>query len=410
MRVAALVTLRAWGAANLRGPHDECFIQEAAALQVLEQATNRLIDLAAVFGVITFECAVGVPAAGAAIAAVVDLHEPHAPLDEAAGGQAVAAEGLALIDSVERKGFLGFAVETDGFRQGQLHAKGQLVGLDAGSHGFVVRILDGRQAVELTEELELGLLLFAEDGALGLCVGERVFGVEREGDAVVLRTEVVGPVPFHAAAAIGQRSAEDDELRQVVVQRAEAVVDPGADRGKVAIDTVAAGVKLKLRTVVAVFGPHGADNGQIVDAFADMGPPVADLDATLAALPIADLQWENFGADEAIVGIERHDALVGPERRGKDVFVRRFFDRLARVFVERGLGIKPFEVAGAADHKQPNNAFGFGSEVRLAGGRTPGFGDLLLRESVSGQHGAQSQAGEAHADVGEELTARGHVI
>jgi hypothetical protein len=71
----------------------------------------------------------------------------------------------------------------------------------------------------------------------------------------VLGTEVVGAVPFLSAAAVGQRRAEDHELRQVVVERAEAVVDPRAERGEEPVEQVPAGVELKLCAVVAIFGP-----------------------------------------------------------------------------------------------------------------------------------------------------------
>ena len=206
-----------------------------------------------------------------------------------------------------------FAVELNRFGQGPLHAKRQLVRLDARPHRLVVRILDAGQPIELAKQLELGLLLFAIDRAFRLSIGQRVLRIERQRHAVVLRAEIVGPVPFHAAAAIGQRRAQHDELRQVVVQRAQTVVHPRADRRKIAIDAVPAGVKLKLRTVVAVVGPHRADDGQIVDAVADVRPPIADFDAAFAALAIADLQRQHFGAHEAVVRIERDARARSPE-------------------------------------------------------------------------------------------------
>src|SRR5438105_675054 len=96
---------------------------------------------------------------------------------------------------------------------------------------------------------------------------------------------------FHSAATIGQRRSQHDELRQVIVQRAKAVMRPGADRGKVAINAVAARMELKLCAMIAVFGPHRADNGEVIGAIADVRPPVADFDPALAALAVADLQW-----------------------------------------------------------------------------------------------------------------------
>ena len=82
----------------------------------------------------------------------------------------------------------------------------------------------------------------------------------------MLGAEVAGAVAVHAAAAVGDRRAQDDELRQVVVERAEAVVDPRADRRERPFEHVPAGVELELGAVVVVGGPHRADDGDVVDA------------------------------------------------------------------------------------------------------------------------------------------------
>src|SRR5205823_11898189 len=118
-------------AAELGGPDDECFVEEAAAFEVLQETANWLIDFAAVFRVIGFQSAVGVPTTGTAVTAVIDLHEADTAFDEAAGGEAVAAKRLVLIDAVEGESLFGFVVEVDGFGEGALHAEGELVGLDA---------------------------------------------------------------------------------------------------------------------------------------------------------------------------------------------------------------------------------------------------------------------------------------
>ena len=73
---------------------------------------------------------------------------------------------------------------------------------------------------------------------------------------------------------------------------------------------------------------------------------------------------------------------------------------LPAYFVERRLGVEAFDVAGAADHEQPDDALGLAGEVRLAVGRPPGFSWQLLANAVAGEHRAERQAGEAHADVG----------
>ena len=166
---------------------------------------------------------------------------------------------------------------------GRLHAEGQLVRLDPGPQRRVVGILDGREPVEPAEQLELAALLLAEDvRRRARRTASGFVGIDGELDAVVLRAEVAGAVAAHAAAAVGDRRAQHDELRQVVVERAQAVVDPRADRRELALEHVPAGVELELGAVVVVGRPHRADDGDVVDAVAHVRPPVADLDARSA--------------------------------------------------------------------------------------------------------------------------------
>src|SRR5439155_10871962 len=75
MMIAAVAPLGAGGAAEFRAPNHERFVEQPALLEVLEEAANRLIDLAAQGRVAALEIAVRIPGAGAAIAAVIDLHK-----------------------------------------------------------------------------------------------------------------------------------------------------------------------------------------------------------------------------------------------------------------------------------------------------------------------------------------------
>ena len=59
-----------------------------------------------------------------------------------------------------------------------------------------------------------------------------------------------------------------DELRQIVVERAEAVMDPGPQGRELAVEHVPAGVELRLRAVVVVGRVHRAHDGEPVDAAA----------------------------------------------------------------------------------------------------------------------------------------------
>ena len=87
--VAAVVSFRGRRAAELAAPEDQRVLEQAACLQVLEQARDRPIDFECVAGDALLEPTVLVP-----LVAVRDLHEPHAALGEPAGHQALAAEVL----------------------------------------------------------------------------------------------------------------------------------------------------------------------------------------------------------------------------------------------------------------------------------------------------------------------------
>ena len=120
--------------------------------------------------------------------------------------------------------------EVDDLGHGRLHAKRQFVRLDAGPKLRVVGVFDAGQAIEPAQQVELGRLLLARHVRSGRGERQRVFRVDGQANAVVLGAEVVAAVPVDAAAAIGERRAQHDELRQVVVERTQPVMDPRADR------------------------------------------------------------------------------------------------------------------------------------------------------------------------------------
>src|SRR5436305_1884238 len=103
--------------------------------------------------------------------------------------------------------------------------------------------------------------------------------------------EAGGPVCRDTTTAVAGRAAKDDELRQVVAQCPQAIVNPGADRWMEALEDVPAGVELQLGGVIVVGRPHRAHDGEVVGTLAEARPPVAEFHAILAALREADLQW-----------------------------------------------------------------------------------------------------------------------
>jgi len=244
-----------------------------------------LIDLLAERGVVVFQSTVSIPGAGAAVAAVEDLHESHALFNQPAGHQALPAELLRLFafQTIERLRRGGFSRDVDHAWHGRLHVEGQLVALDPGPQRRVVRILDGRQPVQPGQQLKFAALLLAKDILPRSGERQRIFGVDAQLHAAVLGAEIVGAVGADTAAAIGDGSAQDDEAGQIVVQRSQAIVNPGAERGKLTLEHVAPGVKLQLRAVVVVGCPDRADHGQVVGTGTQVREPAADFQSALAA-------------------------------------------------------------------------------------------------------------------------------
>src|SRR5207302_8128249 len=92
--VAAVVglrqpALRVDRAAELAAPQHERLVQQTALFQILHQVPRRLVHVAALAGQDARQVAVNVPAA------VVDLHEACAALQEPAGQEATVGEGTA---------------------------------------------------------------------------------------------------------------------------------------------------------------------------------------------------------------------------------------------------------------------------------------------------------------------------
>ena len=79
MMIAARA-FRAGGSPKLSAKHNQCLLEHAAFLQILEQARNRPVHFSGKFGVVRFNLGVRIPRA-APTAAMEDLHEPNAAFD-----------------------------------------------------------------------------------------------------------------------------------------------------------------------------------------------------------------------------------------------------------------------------------------------------------------------------------------
>ena len=90
--------------AELAGTDHQRRIQQAALLQVGQQGGDRLVGFAGELPMVAGDVDVAVPAQFVLHAAAINLHEPHAPLDQPPGQQRLPGEVAALrlsIDAVE---------------------------------------------------------------------------------------------------------------------------------------------------------------------------------------------------------------------------------------------------------------------------------------------------------------------
>src|SRR5262245_49853275 len=97
-------------------------------------------------------------------------------------------------------------------------------------------------------------------------------------------SQIAGAMRAQTATTIAGRLSQHDKGRQVVVERTEAIVHPGAERWQIAIEDVAAGVELEDGAMVVVGGPSGSDQRHLMHQVAHVGEPVADSHSILAAL------------------------------------------------------------------------------------------------------------------------------
>ena len=154
-------------AAELAAPDDQRLVEQAAGLQVRQQRGDRTVAL---LGMVAVLGDVGVVVPGLVVA-VIDLDDPDAALDQAAGDQAGVGE-LAVAVRLARR--FGFAGEVERLARLELHAEGHLQRRDAGLERLVVgRALPGDLGSAL-EQVELLALVGARQMAVAYVANDPV--------------------------------------------------------------------------------------------------------------------------------------------------------------------------------------------------------------------------------------------
>ena len=365
------------GAAELAAPDDERAIEQAALFEIGDESGDGLVDAADEIAMSALDVVMAVPRA------VVELHEAHAFFHQLASEETFATEGVGGVaaDAVEILGGLGFLREVEGLGDLHLHAEGELVVIHARSEFVEAGMLRGVGGVELGDEIEVLALTLRGDAGGGREIEDRrTLGAE--GGALKTRGQVTIAPIGRAALRIGN-FGENDEAGEILVEGAEAVVDPSPE----------AGIAAK-----AVATVHLIHRGRMVDA--------VDLAAAVEA--------EIVGDAGEVGPVRRHvgAALAGLDKfeRTADVVAfaalhRGFLFPLAGEFIEVELGehrlrVERVDVRGPALHHEKNAVLRFSGEV--AGARRERI-DFLGRAGGGRKQSGKCDAAEARAEAVKEV-------
>ena len=377
--VPAVRALDERSAAEFARKDHQRFVEQAPALEILQQAGHRLVDGVGVPAVPHDQVLVLIPRirriAPAAVAAIDhgQFDEPHAALDEAARDEAlqgvIALGRKRRVQAVEFAGRLGLAADVDQLRHGRLHVVGRLVVLDG---RFDLRVARGAvevHRIEVADEIQAAALLrvlFPRPD-----VGERFLRARVEHRSLVFGGQET--VAEHVDAAERDASGADhDEARQFPGLAAQAVVHPSPHGGKARKRLAAVEIEVALG-MLHEFRRHRADDGDVVDLGRDVREQVADRRAGFAV--------------EMEVPRGRHDVAVLVEHRPSRLERHGLagFGGQARFRVER------VDMRQAARHVAEDDAL----DLRLKVGAGSGRGIRQARVRGVGHQPGQGQQAES---------------
>ena len=165
--VPAQPALRNGHAPELRVPDHQRIVQQPAPLQILEQSSDGLVDLARVQSVVLDQVAVRIPRVDVLLSqrTAVELHEAHPALDQPSRQQALPPERLRdrIVHAVQGLRLLGFLGDVDRFRSAALHPVGELVGGNSRRQLGRSRMPLGVFLVQLRQMIQAGALLLLRE-------------------------------------------------------------------------------------------------------------------------------------------------------------------------------------------------------------------------------------------------------
>jgi hypothetical protein len=218
--------------------------------------------------------------------------------------------------------------------------------------------------IELRQESQLHLLLFGLLEA-AVNVGYR-FGAGDDPDALVAAGQEVRSPDLRPG--VGEIRRQNDERREVLIHRAEAVADPGTEARP--REREGAGVDLEGGLeVIAMIAAHRIDQAKVVGHLGDVRKEVADVEAGLTARPEFPVRF---------VEVTLIDLLVLRLEQG-------------------GLVIERIDVRRPAGHEEENDAPGLAGEMRLPGRQRIEAG-IFGSEQFGEDRGQDQRAAQQRAD------------
>ena len=384
MVLAAVVPFGRGSAAEFATPQDQGVFQQAAGFQVGEEGRNRLIDGLAALGEVFAEAAMLIP--GVVGGGVKELHEPHPPLDQSTGQQALAAKefGSRFAGSVKLVCCFALPGQIERFGGFPLHAKRQFERGDPGVELAVGLAALLVELVQAAEGIELGSLMVERSGLVG-DIGNRILQISDEGTLVGTRQKAGSP---KLGSLKHSRRTDHDKAGEVLVFRAKSVGEPRPQAGTG--EGLLAGAHLERRPgVIDVVGMHRADDADVVDARGQARQQLADFDPGFAVA----------------VEFPRRGKQIARFRPLKFRLFKR--QRLAVIGRQSRFGIEQIDMRRSAGHIEKNHPLGFGCEVRLPNGIGiggpigQGIGLRLLMEQAG-----QGERSEPAARLGQNVSPR----
>ena len=366
---------------ELPSPNHQGRFQQPPAFQVGEQPRDGLVGLLGEARVVLADVAVSVPAQFIVHPATVDLHEPRAPFDQAAGNQALPGEVRAalVVEPVQLLRRLAFGLEGNRLGGGHLHAVGQLERFDAGGQVRLDRRALQVPAIEPGQQIKLRPLL-----AIRLSRGADEV-VERrplrlQGCPLVDPREKAGPpvlgMPLRDAAAQGV--VHDHKRRQVLRLGPQAIGDPRPHAGESHPGEPGVDLEQGRRVVVRV-GVTRMQKRHLVDM---AGQVRKDLRDPRPRLPVL-LKLKRRPHDRSDVLGEKAGVLVEP------------LQLLPIALGQAGLVVPGVDLAGATIHEQPDDRLRRGGKMSRPRRQRVDPGGGVRHQTLPGQQVGQCQAATA---------------